>query len=121
MFDSNLPNLGRVVLIVQELFVKGLGDRDSSQTRDPFYLLCTEDRHDPRDNRDGDLRLSRAIDEVEIEGVVEEELGYNYVGPGVDLALEVREIGREIRRLVVPLGISGHGDAEAVDPFQEGD
>ena len=47
-------------------------------------------RHEPGDDRDRDAGGARARDEVEVDAVVEEQLGDDEVEAGVDLGLEVR-------------------------------
>ena len=52
------------------------------------------------------------LDEVEVDAVVEEELGDQERGAGVDLGLQVAEVGLEVRRLRVDLREAGAADRE---------
>ena len=51
-------------------------------------------------------------DEVEVDAVVEEQLGDDEVEAGVDLGLEVRDVPVEVAALDVPLGVAGAAQAE---------
>ena len=70
------------------------------------------DRHDARHDRHRDAGGARALDEAEVVLVVEEELRDQELGAGVDLAPQVREIGRRARRFGVHLRVAGAADAE---------
>ncbi len=48
------------------------------------------------------------------------ELGDDAVGAGIDLGLEVVDVGLERRALGMLLGIAGDGDLEVADPLQAG-
>ena len=52
------------------------------------------------------------LDEIEVDPVVEEELGDQERGSGVDLGLQVAEVGLEVGRLRVDLGEAGASDRE---------
>ena len=54
----------------------------------------------------------RRLDEVEVDPVVEEELGDQEAGAGVDLGLQVAEVGLEVGRLGVDLGEAGAAERE---------
>src|SRR5262249_20177885 len=53
-----------------------------------------------------------AIDEVEVDAVVEEQLGDHEVEAGVDLGAKVRDVAVEIAALDVPLGAAGAAEAD---------
>ena len=69
----------------------------------------------PGHDRAGDAGLARALDEVEVERVVEEELRDEELRAGVDLApaCAARSSSRAVG-LDVPLGVAGAAEAEAV-------
>ena len=71
-------------------------------------------RHQPGDDRDVDAGGARALDEVEIDAIVEEKLGDDEVEAGVDLGLEVPDVLIEVAALHVPLGVAGAAQAERV-------
>ena len=62
-----------------------------------------------------------ALDEAQIDVGVEEELRDRAGGAGIDLALQIVEIGRGARRLGMGLGIGGDADLEIGDAPQPGD
>src|SRR5207302_10076878 len=69
---------------------------------------------DPRDDWDVDSRRARLAHEVEVELVVEEELGDQEARPGLDLLLREVEVVVEVGRLGVHLGKACATDAEVV-------
>src|SRR5579862_9738993 len=64
-------------VVLQSLELQGQSHRDgrAAQPDEPVDLLEAGDRHDPGDDRYVDPRSPRALDEIEIESVVEEQLG----------------------------------------------
>ena len=81
-----------------------------------------EDREDPGYQGLGDSRLPGPAHEVEIDGVVEEELRDGEVRAEVELALQETQILLRARRLGVPLRVGGDADAERGVPGpDEGD
>ena len=79
----------------------------------PDHVLLRRDRHDPGEDRHPDAGQLAALAEVVEVVVVEEELGADVVGAGVDLALEVVHLLEPVGRAGVPLGEAGDADAEA--------
>ncbi len=71
------------------------------------------DRHDSGDDRDLNAGQIATLPEVVEIVVVEEELGADVVGPGVDFCLEVVHFQEAIWRDGVSFRKSGHADAEA--------
>ena len=69
-----------------------VGDRRAAHARDARELVVGRDRHDAGDDRDLDADRAGALDEVEVERVVEEELGDEEADAGVDLLLEVAQV-----------------------------
>ena len=70
------------------------------------------DRHDPGDDRSDHTARARRVEEPEERVVVEEELGYGAVGTGVELSLEIVEIGPRRVGLGMNLGVGGDADVE---------
>src|SRR3546814_6914497 len=71
------------------------------------------DRHDPGHDRDVDAERARVVDEAEVGVGVVEVLGDRAVGAGVDLALEVAQVGMRVVGLRMALGIAADLDVEA--------
>ena len=57
-------------------------------------LLEVVDRHDARRDRHPDAGRARALEKAQVVRVVEAELGDDAIGAGVDLGLEVVDVGR---------------------------
>ena len=89
-------------------------DRRVAEVADPRHLGEAGDRDHPGDDRHVDPALARRGDEVEVDAVVEEELGDQEAGAGVDLGLQVGEVGLEVGGLGVDLGEAGAADREVV-------
>ena len=75
-----------VVAVPLQLEHQAHRHRRSAQPDEALQLLDVGDGHDARDDGDVDSHPARPLDEVEVEGVVEEELGDDEVQPGVHLA-----------------------------------
>jgi uroporphyrinogen decarboxylase len=88
------------------------GQGRPAQSGEAIDLLEVGDRHDPRHDRDPDPRLARPPDEIEVEGVVEKELGDQEIHPLIHLGLEVREIACAVGTLEVAFRICGRADTE---------
>ena len=97
-------SLGRVQLLAQRL-----GDARAAQSGDALDLRDVGDRHDARHERHRDADRARALDEREVVGVVEEELGDDEVDAGGDLLLQVPDVERQIAAFLVAFGIAGAG------------
>ncbi len=85
------------------------------------YSLEVRDRHDARHDRRVHPRRRGAIAEAQEIVGVEEELGDAAVGAGIDLALEILQVGFGVRRIGVLLGIAGGADLERADLLQADD
>ncbi len=75
------------------------------------------------DDRHGDPGLPAPPLEIEERRVVEEHLGHDVVRPGIHLVFQALDVGLQIGRLEVLLGIGSHADAHvdrraAVQVFQ---
>src|SRR5436189_3800605 len=77
-------------------------------------LVEARDRNHARDDRDTDSGLAGGADEVEVETVVEEELRDEKARAGVDLRLQVGEVGLQIGRLGMDFRKAGAADREVV-------
>jgi hypothetical protein len=98
------------------------GERGAAHRGEALDLFQREHGHDAGDDRDGDAGAAAFFDETVIDGVVEEELGGDEVGAGVDLGFERGEIGFGRRCFGVFLGIAADAEAEVgVARFKEGD
>ena len=64
---------------------------------------------------------ARALEEAQVVRVVEAELRDDAVGAGIDLGLEVVEVGGKRRAFGMLLGIAGDGDLEVRDLLEAGD
>ena len=95
-------------------------DRGVAELADPLRLGEAGDRDDPGEDRHLDPLRARRRDEVEVDPVVEEELGDQEGGPGLDLRLQVGEVGLEVGRLGVDLGEAGAADREVPAGGDEG-
>ena len=74
--------------------------------------LVVGDRHDPGDDRHGDARRARLLDEVEVELVVEEELGDQEAGAGLLLLARVAQVA-------LAVGASGCTSGKQAAPTQK--
>src|SRR5690242_12217227 len=83
--------------------------------------LEVRDRHDARHDRHVDAGLRRGLAEAQEVVALEEELGDAAVGAGIDLALQVLEVGIDARRIGMLLGIARDADLEVADLLQAGD
>src|SRR5688572_8237095 len=90
--DPELVYAFRLIGQAIELRAEASRDRRAAHLGETFDLLDVLDRHDARDDRHGDAGGARAIDEVEVDAVVEEELSDQELRAGIDLLAEVREI-----------------------------
>ena len=87
-------------------------DRGVAEVADPLRLGEAGDRDDAGEDRHLDAARPRRGDEVEVDLVVEEELGDQEGGARVDLRLQVGEVGVEVGGLGVDLGEAGAADRE---------
>ena len=78
-------------------------------------LLECGDRFQSRDDRDGDSGCAAFVHKVVVHLVVEEHLGDDVVGAGVDFLLEVGDVGFDVRCLEVLFGVGADADTEV--PF----
>ncbi|MNT78886.1 hypothetical protein D3C72_2181690 [compost metagenome] len=81
-------------------------------------LLEAVDRLDARHDRRDDAGGAGAFDIAQIIAIREEHLGDGPIGAGVDLALEIVDLGLPVRALRVLFGIGGHRNVEVADPPQ---
>ena len=79
------------------------------------------DRQDAGHDLGVDAGRRRIVAEAEEAVRREEELGDRAVGAGVDLALEIVEIGRRVERIRVAFGIGGDRNLERRDLLQARD
>src|SRR6266850_2952836 len=84
----------------------------SAHRREALHLLDVGDGHDARDDGDLDPRGARPAYEVEVPAVLEEELGDEELRAGVHLLLAVAQVGLQVARLDVALGIARAPDAQ---------
>ena len=77
----------------------------------PADLAGVRDRHDPRQHGLVDAELVELLDEADVVGGLEEELGDREVGPG-QLGGEEAAVGGPVRGAGVDLGVGGHADRE---------
>src|SRR5262249_4163842 len=104
----------RIILDFVQFQRKAHGKRRATQSDEAVDLLVTGDRHDARDDGDVDSDTPGPLDKVEVESVIEEELGDDEIQAGVDLLLEVSKILVGRGRLDVPLGVACSADAKRV-------
>ena len=88
---------------------------------EPAHLREVGHRQNAGDDRHVNAGGARPIEKAEVAIDVEEELGDRPAGAGVDLALEVVDVGLRARRLRMRLRIGGDGNVEAGHPLQPGD
>ena len=69
-------------------------------------------RLDSRDDRNAYASLAALVHETVVHIVVEEHLGYDVVGSGIDLLLEVVDVGLDVGSLEMLLGIASDSDSE---------
>lgn len=84
----------------------------AAQGGETLDLLEGEHRHDAGDNRDRYSPSVAACDEVEVDRVVEEQLGCDEGGSGVDLSFQRVEVRIKGCRFGVLFGITGDAEAE---------
>ena len=85
----------RVVVEAVEAARQPGGHGGAAAPGEPGDLLEIVDRHDARHDRRPDAARARRLQEAEVVGVVEEELGDDAVGARVDLGFEVVHVGRQ--------------------------
>ena len=95
-----------------EFDVHLFGDGRAAHGGEFLDLGDVGDGHDAGDDGHGDADVAAAIHEAEEMGVVEIELGDDEIGAGIDLGLQAFEIGVEVGRLGMFLGITGASEAE---------
>ena len=103
-----------VVAVAFEAAPDPARDLGAAGVREAPELRCARDRHDARHDRDAHAHRVAVVDEPEVRVRVEEVLRDRRVRAGVDLALEVREVGLRRAGLRVHLGVGGHVDVEPV-------
>jgi hypothetical protein len=79
---------------------------------DAFEAAHGGDRHDAGDDRDVDAGERTTFAEIEEVAIIEEELGDDVVGAGVDLRFEVIHFDQSIRRRRMAFRETGHTDPE---------
>ena len=82
------------------------------RTRKQVYLLARREGFQTRNDGNGDTCFATHVNEAEELLVVEEHLGDDIIGSGLDLAAQMLDVGVEIGSLEVLLGIGCHTDAE---------
>src|SRR5215217_774206 len=87
------------------------GGGGAAHVGDALDLGGVADGHEAGDNGHADADGAGADDEIEVEGIVEEELRDKEVQAGVHLLLEVREVGSLGFALQVALRVAAGGDA----------
>ena len=107
----------RIVLSPTNGAQEGSGKARPAETRHAASAGEGLDRHDAGDDGHRDSGEFTAFTEVVEVAVVEEELGYDGIGAGVHLALEVVDIGQAIESFRVTLGVPGDADTEAGEEF----
>jgi hypothetical protein len=119
MRHPELDHRVRIVPVALELEHQPHRYRRPAQPDEALQLHDVGDGHDARDDGDVDPHSVGPLDEVEVEGVVEEELGDDEVQPGVHLGLEVAQVVFPERSLHVPLGVSRPANAQVVVPLAD--
>src|SRR5206468_1793513 len=100
--------------------LQGGRNRCVAEIADALRLGEAGDRDHPGEDRHLDSLRPRRSHEVEVDPVVEEELGDQEAGAGVDLRLQVAQIRVQVRRLRVDLGEAGATDPEVPAGGDEG-
>src|SRR5688572_6699509 len=104
-----------ILLEALEALGKPAGNRSPAFGGEPRDLLERMDRLDSRHDGGGNAGGARTIDEAKVAVVVEEHLRDGTCRAGVELALEVVDVGRPVGALRVLLGISRDGDIEIAE------
>ena len=95
-----------------DLAREALRDLAVERARDADELFLAREHLQPRHDRHRDPDRATPRDEVEVVPVVEEHLGHDVLGARVDLLLGATDVGVEVRRLEVFLGVAAAADAE---------
>ncbi len=114
MRDADRANPFGVALGGFEPIHEVLGDFRAAHLGDALDLRGVGDRPDPRDDLGVDARLPRALDEREVVGVVEEQLGDEEIDACVDLLLQVSQIGAGVRGFRMLFRVARAGEAKVV-------
>ena len=114
--DPELCNRFRVVGAPVELPFEILGDRRAAHVREAVDLAVVRDRHDARHDGHVDARGAGLVDVVEVDLVVEEELGDQEARARLHLLARVAQVARAIRGVEVHLGEArgAHAEVEAL-------
>jgi len=91
-----------------KLLEKSRGDAGAAERDDALDDLETDDRQDAGNNRFSDAEAASLTDEVEIELVVEEELGHDKIPPLIDFEFEIVEVGVRTYSFGMGLRIASH-------------
>ncbi len=86
--------------------------RPQGKIRDTLKTAPRQDRHEPGNDRHGDIRMRAALAKVEEVVVVEEELRADVVRTGFNLLLEIAQLAHAVGRIWMPFGKAGHANAE---------
>ena len=88
----------------------GGGERGPAHGDDAPDHLEAHHRDDTRDDRLVHPRGAGPTEDIELVGVIEEELGHGEIAPLIELQLQVGEVFCRSQRLGVRLGVTGHAD-----------
>ena len=107
-----IGNRRRILRVALELIAQRLRNRRTATRRESSDLLIIRDRHDARNDRNGNPRIARAAHEIEIRVVIEKELRDQECRAAANLEREKGEIARRIRCINVHLGIARRTDTK---------
>lgn len=116
MFHADLQDGLGIVLVMLQLGKEGPRDAGPADLGETAELGVAGHGHDAGEDGDVDPRAPRPLQEAEVVGVVEEELGDGEVQPRLHLGLEVAEVGLEAPAFRVAFGVGrpAHGEGLSV-------
>ena len=114
ILDATTFDLGAAGLHRLDFLEERSGYLGAAHLGDTLDLGNTEDGHDARDDWHLDPCFAAAFNEIEIVGIVKEELCDEKLSSRIDFALEILKIQFCRRTLRVLLGIGSGSDAQLV-------